>query len=90
MTIKAYTPLRDSSDAAEDALYADLNRVLACLRAGPMTSMEIAYRLHLNSTQVQVILNALANQHIIHAPRCTTSAYDHPLPLWEMNGGNSE
>lgn len=85
MTIK-HTLIRDSSDAPEDALYTDMNRVLACLRAGPMTSTEIAYTLHLSSTQVQVILNALADQHIIHAPRCTTSAYDHALPLWEMNG----
>ncbi len=72
-----------------DALWAqDTNRILTCLRSGPMTSLEIACTLRLTRTRIQAVLDALSTRHLIQAPRCVTEANGNQIALWELEDAN--
>ncbi len=67
----------------------DTNRILNCLRGGPMTSIEMACTLHLTMNRIQSILNELAAQRSIYARRWVTDASDNQIPLWELEDADS-
>lgn len=67
----------------------DTNRILNCLRSGPMTSIEMACTLHLAMSRIQSILDVLAAQGGIYARRWVTDASDKQIPLWELEDTDS-
>ena len=62
----------------------DSDRILECLRAGPMTSAEITARLHLSAPRVNGLIHALNRRGFIHAPRCTTGPKGNTVNLWGL------
>ena len=68
----------------QDTFINDMNRILGCLRGGPMTATEMASILHLGMERIQPVIHQLAAQQIIRAPRCITDVHDQQIPLWEM------
>ncbi|OCX71163.1 hypothetical protein [Acidithiobacillus thiooxidans] len=62
----------------------DRDRVIACLRAGPMTVAEISKQLHLSASRINNIILDMERHSQVHALRCVKSIRGHPVNLWAL------
>ncbi|WP_031570455.1 hypothetical protein [Acidithiobacillus thiooxidans] len=62
----------------------DRDRVIACLRAGPMTVTEISKQLHLSASRTSNIILDMERHSQVHVLRCVKSIRGHPVNLWAL------